>query len=202
MKPSPKSLLLSALLVAIATLPGPSAFAADASPAPQKVSKFPFHGKLKSVDPAGMTFTLDGKTPRVFAVIADTKIKKNDQPATLKDATVGDDVGGYTERDASGKLTALTVHFGPHTGKPEATPAATVAGPAANGITASAPAPSATPKAKRTKKKAKASPSPSASPATASSGTAATSPAASATPKAKRTKKKAKASPSPSASAS
>ena len=144
----------------MAALPCPSAFAkkaaADASPgaspATQKETKFPFHGKLESVDSAAMTFTLAGTTPRVFSVTATTKIQKNGKAATLKDAVVGDDVGGYTEKSTDGKLRALSVRFGP---KPEAKTKA-AASPAG-----SAPAASATPKAKHAKK---ASPSPSASP--------------------------------------
>ena len=121
MKSFPKSLLLASVLLAMAALPCPTSFAADASPAAsptaspaaQKETKFPFHGKLQSVDTDAMTFTLNGKTPRVYAVTADTKIKKNGEPATLKDAVVGEDVGGYTMRGADGKLTALSVRFGP-----------------------------------------------------------------------------------------
>jgi hypothetical protein len=121
MKSFPKSLVLAPLLLAMAALPCIPAFAADASPSASPVAKketrFPFHGKLQSVDDSAMTFTLAGKTPRVFAVTAETRIKKNGQAATLKDAAVGDDVGGYTAKSADGKLTALSVRFGP---RPEA----------------------------------------------------------------------------------
>jgi len=160
MKSFPRSLILASVVLAMAALPAAS-FAADstaasaASPAMKKATKFPFHGKLKAVDVGGMTFTLESATPRVFNVTADTKIKKNGAPATLKDAVVGEDVGGYTEKSADGKLTALSVRFGPRVGAKteaaEATPA-----PATGGVAAATP----TPKAKKMKK-SKASPSPS-----------------------------------------
>jgi hypothetical protein len=155
MKSFPKSILLASVLLAIAALPGAHLLAADASPtASPAVKKFPFHGKVQAVDVTAMTFTLAGATPRVFNVTATTKIKKNGQTATLSDAVVGDDVGGYTERTADGKLTALSVRFGPRPGA-KSKAAASPAGSAAA-------APSATPKSKH--KKSKAAPSPSASP--------------------------------------
>lgn len=177
MKSFHKSLVLaSALLTMAAALPLPSAFAADASasptasPAAKKVTKFPIHGKVVAVDVSAMTFTLSGKTPRVFAVTASTKIVKNGQPASLSDAVVGDEVGGYTEKDADGKLTALSVRFGPKPGakaKAGASAASAAAeSPSTTGASTTTAGASATPKAKaKHTKKAKASPSPSASPA-------------------------------------
>lgn len=128
MKSFPKSLLLACLLLTVAALPCASAFAADstadaspsASPAAKKGTKFPFHGKLVAVDATAMTFTVSGKTPRLFVVTPETKIKKNGQTATLSDAVVGDDVGGYTMKSADGKFTALSVRFGPRPGAKKA----------------------------------------------------------------------------------
>jgi hypothetical protein len=118
MKIFARSLLLASLVLA-AALPCPSALA-DASPAASPIAKrttrFPFHGKLAAVDVAAMTFTLTGTSARTFAVTPTTKIRKNGQPATLNDAVVGDDVGGYGMKSAAGKLTALSVRFGPRPG--------------------------------------------------------------------------------------
>lgn len=180
MKLLPRSLVLASLLLTAVALPAPSLFAADAAASPaavKKGSKFPFHGKVKSVDVSGMTFTLDGATPRVFSVTATTKIKKNGVAATLSDAVVGDDVGGLTQKDADGKLTALSVRFGPRPGSKAAAASSTTPAPAAPAATQPAAAASATPdsataaasatpKAKHVKKakKSKASPSPSAAP--------------------------------------
>jgi hypothetical protein len=82
----------------------------------KKGANFPFHGKVQAIDTTTMTFTISGKTPRVFMVTADTKIKKNGQPATLSDAVIGDDAGGYTMKSPDGKFTALSVRFGPRPG--------------------------------------------------------------------------------------
>ncbi len=132
MKLFPKSLLLASLLLAAAPLPfthaiaadstadaSPSASASDspsATPVLKKGSKFPFHGKLQAVDAIAMTITVSGKTPRVYILTPDTKIKKNGKSATLNDAVVGDDVGGYVLKGADGKYTALSVRFGPRPG--------------------------------------------------------------------------------------
>jgi len=100
----------------------PSA-APSASASVAKESTYPFHGKVSAVDVKASTFTLEGKTPRVFNVTATTKIMKNGAVATLKDAVVGDDCGGKVTKDATGKLTALSVRFGPKPVKGGASPA-------------------------------------------------------------------------------
>ncbi len=124
----------------------PPATSAVEPAAKDKTTKFPFHGKLSAVDVGAKTFTLEGKTPRVFHVIEQTKIMKNGQVATLPDAKAGEDVGGYTEKAADGTLTALSVRFGPKPEKEGAAPApAEAATPAAEPATPK-------PKAKRGKK--------------------------------------------------
>ncbi len=146
--------IFGTLLIGSATLvPLPAAakakspaVAAATPAAAEKVTKFPFHGKLSAVDVAGKTFTLEGKTPRVFNITDQTKITKNGESAALKDAKVGEDVGGYTEKASDGKLTALSVRFGP---KPEKAGAATA--PAEGGTAAPAAATPAA-KSKHTKK--------------------------------------------------
>ncbi|HEX4083738.1 MAG TPA: hypothetical protein VHY22_02415 [Chthoniobacteraceae bacterium] len=152
-----RSLLATTLLLGFAAIP--AAFGADASASPSpaaKMIRFPFHGKVSAVDTAAMTFTISGKKPRIFSVTETTKIRKNGEAASLKDAAVNDDTGGYAEKDASGKLTALSVRFGPRTAaKTAANPAATTAS------ASSSPAASPKPKARHLKK-SKASPSPSA----------------------------------------
>ncbi len=84
----------------------------DASPAAKKRDGYPIHGKLKSVDLSANTFSLDAKTPRVYMLTSTTKIKKNGAPATLKDAVVGEDVGGYVKKDVDGKIEVMSVRFG------------------------------------------------------------------------------------------
>jgi hypothetical protein len=70
----------------------------------------PFHGKLKAVDPTAGTFSVGSLTVRVTA---ETRITKHGQPATLKDAEVGETVGGQYRKNDDGSLTATTVRFGP-----------------------------------------------------------------------------------------
>jgi len=70
----------------------------------------PFHGKLDAKTDSSITI---GK--RTFEVSSETKLVKDGKPATLADATIGEDVGGsYLETD--GKLIAKSVRFG---AKPE-----------------------------------------------------------------------------------
>jgi hypothetical protein len=70
----------------------------------------PFHGALDSLDKVAKTITV-GK--RTFQITSETKIKKAGKPATLNDAVVGEDVGGYYHTGEDGKLNAVSVRFGP-----------------------------------------------------------------------------------------
>jgi hypothetical protein len=79
-----------------------------------KATRYPINGKLAAVDKLAKTFTLKGaETNRVFKVNAKTKITKHGKPATLADAVVGEDVGGFVEKQADGSVLALSVRFGP-----------------------------------------------------------------------------------------
>jgi hypothetical protein len=75
-------------------------------------SAHPFHGKLAAVDKVAKTITIGKST---YYITADTKIKKADKPAILDDGVIGEDVGGYAKPDATGKMIATTVTFGPKT---------------------------------------------------------------------------------------
>lgn len=68
-----------------------------------------FNGKVTAVDKDAMTLTV-GK--RTFEINSETKITKNETPATLSDITVGEKVGGAYKNGADGKLIATTVHIG------------------------------------------------------------------------------------------
>ena len=87
------------------------------APAKTKRESLPFHGKLAAVDKSASTITLKGKeTNRVFQITPATKIIKTGKPASLDDATVGEDVGGSYKKTESGNLEALSLRIGP---KPE-----------------------------------------------------------------------------------
>jgi hypothetical protein len=79
---------------------------------PKAPGTIPFHGKLKAVDASAMTLTVGSRT---FEVTAGTKIFNNGEPATLSDGKVGEPVRGSYLKTESGKLEAVTVHFGAKT---------------------------------------------------------------------------------------
>jgi hypothetical protein len=68
-----------------------------------------FSGKLSAIDTNAMTLTIGERT---FEVTSETKITKDDQPATLSAGMVGEKVGGAYKKSEDGKLTATTIHFG------------------------------------------------------------------------------------------
>jgi len=69
----------------------------------------PFHGTVSARDANAMTLTVGKLT---LQVTSETKITKDGKPATLADGVVGEPVRGYYKKDADGKLSATTVHFG------------------------------------------------------------------------------------------
>ena len=79
---------------------------------PKSHGSIPFHGKLSAVDTGAMTLTIGNRT---FEVTAGTKIFNNGEPAALSDGKVGEPVRGTYQKTESGKLEALTVHFGAKT---------------------------------------------------------------------------------------
>jgi hypothetical protein len=81
---------------------------------PKTHGTIPFHGKLGAVDTSAMTLTVGTRT---FEVTAATKIFNNGEPAALSDARVGEPVRGTYQKTESGKLEAVTVHFGAKTGE-------------------------------------------------------------------------------------
>jgi hypothetical protein len=95
------------------------------TPAPKKHG-LPFHGKVASVDPAAMTFTVGSTT---VAITSTTKITKNGEPAVFADITAGEVVSGSYKKDADGKLNATTVRIGAKKKNADA-PATTNAPPA------------------------------------------------------------------------
>ena len=76
---------------------------------PPKHNIIPFHGKLDAVNTNAMTLTVGNRT---FQVTPDTKIFKNGKPATLAEGVVGEPVRGTYKKTETGKLEALSVHFG------------------------------------------------------------------------------------------
>lgn len=81
------------------------------------VMGMPMRGKLTAVDTKNKTVSVAGKEKdRVFQVTSQTKIMKEGKPATLEDAKVGDEVGGYAVKAGEDKLELRSLRIGP---KPE-----------------------------------------------------------------------------------
>jgi hypothetical protein len=82
---------------------------APAASAPKHKHGAPFHGAVTALDANAMTLTVGKLTVQVTS---ETKITKDGKPATLADGVVGEPVSGYYKKDADGKLSATTIHFG------------------------------------------------------------------------------------------
>ena len=114
-------ILTVATLAATCTLP---LVAADNKPAEKKevpakevgARSLPYSGKIITVDKATKTIKVRERT---FHVTSDTKINKAGKPATLDDATVGEEVGISYREDADKKLNLVSLRIGT---KPDAAP--------------------------------------------------------------------------------
>ena len=94
-------------------------FSAVLAQAADEKPKFrPFNGKIKAVDKAGKTITLEGEKAQVFQITSETKITKDKKPATLEEMTVGDRVGGRAREEGEGKWVALVLNAGLPAAKP------------------------------------------------------------------------------------
>jgi Cu/Ag efflux protein CusF len=72
----------------------------------------PFSGKVKAVDKAAKTVTLEGEKAQVFQITSETKIFKERKPATFDDITVGEHISGRIRESADGKLETLLMNVG------------------------------------------------------------------------------------------
>ncbi|MDB6026490.1 MAG: hypothetical protein JWM68_2713 [Verrucomicrobiales bacterium] len=122
MKKTLLKLAVIALLAAFVAAPVRAQDKKDEKPAASAEGKkaapkgMPFHGKLSAVDETAKTITVAGKEKdRTFFVTSKTKIIKDNKPATLSDAKVGDEVGGYAVM-VGDKAELGTLRVGP---KPE-----------------------------------------------------------------------------------
>lgn len=63
--------------------------------AKKKRDTFPYYGNIGKIDPKGGSFTIAGKTStRTFHVTKDTKILRDDKPASLNEFKPGERVAG------------------------------------------------------------------------------------------------------------
>jgi hypothetical protein len=77
-----------------------------------KSKAVPFHGKVASVDKSAKTITLDDKNKRTFQVTSETKIKKDNKPATLDDVTAGENISGSYKKGEDNKLILNSLYVG------------------------------------------------------------------------------------------
>ena len=88
--------------------------ATETKPAKQKnADATPYHAKVKAVDVAGKTVTVDEKKGELkLNVTTETKISKDGKPAKLNEIAVGDDAHGSYKKDADGKMNAVSLRVG------------------------------------------------------------------------------------------
>ena len=96
----------------------------EAPPKARTPRGMPFKGKIKAVDKAAKTITLDREKSNVLFVTSQSKLTKAGKPAVFDDATVGEEVGGLA-REKDGKLEIVSLRIGPkptEEAKPEPKP--------------------------------------------------------------------------------
>jgi hypothetical protein len=115
-----KKLIIALIIAAFASTSILPLQAADAKPAEKKEAPaaraLPFRGKIAAVDKQAKTVKVGERT---FQVTADTKIAKAGKPATLDDATVGEEVGGSYREGPDKKLNLVSLRLG---ARPDAQP--------------------------------------------------------------------------------
>lgn len=75
---------------------------------------YPFNGKLSAVDKEMKTITIMGKEKnRTLHLDDQTKVVKNEKPASLADATVGEEIAGQLRKTADGKEVLVSLRLGP-----------------------------------------------------------------------------------------
>ena len=109
--------VLSLLTGALVAMPAQSYSQENSNPSVEKKESkpgrsgvTPFHGKLKAVDKDAGTISVGQHT---YQITSDTIIFKSDQPGTLEDAVVGENVGGAYRKADDGRLLVTKVTFGP-----------------------------------------------------------------------------------------
>ena len=103
--------IAAATLLAVPAITRAQAAATNSPDATAPVHKkhgLPFHGKIAAIDATAATVTVG---TQVYNITSETKITKNDKPATLADFAVGDTVSGYAKKNGD-KLNATALHSG------------------------------------------------------------------------------------------
>ena len=98
-----------------------STAAPAAAPTPAPAKKITYRGSITAIDAASVTVASTKKT-LTLAIASTTTFLKDGEPATLADFAVGDKVTGSYTKDATGAMTAASLHK-----KTPKTPATTAA---------------------------------------------------------------------------
>lgn len=116
-----KRIIALCLIAAVAAFTSITLSAAD-KPAPaekgeKKAAKHvPFRGKADAIDKTAKTLKVGERT---FQVTATTKIAKAGKPASLDEATVGEEVAGAYLQAEGGKLELISLRLGAKPAKEE-----------------------------------------------------------------------------------
>ncbi len=92
--------------------------------------KTPYSGTLSAVDASSITITDKTAAAKTLAIAPTTKFLKDGKTATIADFAVGDKVTGSFTTDATGKLTAASLHKGASAKKAKKDAAAATTAPA------------------------------------------------------------------------
>ena len=111
-----KKLIVPILIAAFAAGATMPVCAADAKPKKEAQANraIPFRGKIAAVDVQAKTLKVG---ERLFHLTADTRIMKAGKPATLENASVGEEVGGQYREGADKQLNVVSLRIG---ARPEA----------------------------------------------------------------------------------
>jgi hypothetical protein len=115
---NPLKKTLIAVVITVAAIGLALPLVAAEKPVPSEAKKenqpkgTPFNGKVKAVDKAKHTITIDREKSNTFHVTPHTKIVKAGKPATFDDITIGEQVGGKAH-EKDGKLEATSLRIGP-----------------------------------------------------------------------------------------
>lgn len=108
--------IITAAVVAMPALVSAQTNSASTSETKPKHGDYtPYQGKVAALDSASITVTTKSGDLKLN-VTAETKILKNGAKAALTDFAVGDKVTGSYKKDASGSLTAKSIHEGKKAG--------------------------------------------------------------------------------------
>jgi hypothetical protein len=122
--------LFSAVLLAASLVITPFVASAQDSATPpaagaeaRQPRPYPFNGKINAVDKEKKTITLLGKEKnRTLHVDDKTRIVKNEKPASLADAAVGDEIAGQLRKMDDGREILVSLRIGPKPAREQPAP--------------------------------------------------------------------------------